>query len=288
MSIIAENKTIINIRDKIWNASIKRYPEIGIMEVYRMNNGFRVKGAGGGIRGTQTDEKKKKENQERANQRAGSKIRELILRNNLKYHWTFHYGDDVEDREQASYDFMKFMQRLNYHYKKKINDDKVMPTMPYVAVMEIQPERKRKYGKEVIHFHVALDRYLPFWDIHKIWGHGGAWVTPYSGDIMQVASYMTKYVKKVKEDEQVREEEQKRYFRSRYLKEAEKEQSMMSESEFEKLKEKALAHCQFGDDEELINAEWIQLFEELNIMEKDIPAKMLKSTIVKRGGGEKN
>lgn len=267
MDIIAQKEANSNvaIKDKqqIWNTSIKRYPELGIVEVYRMKNGFRVKGNFGGKRGSQKDESKKKENQRRADQRASTKIRELILRNNLKYHWTFHYGDEIEDREKATYDFMNFIKRLNYHVKKNEKDKTLLPTLPYVAVMEIQPGRKEKYGKEVIHFHLATDRYLPFWDIHKLWGHGGAWVTPYSGDISKVASYITKYITKVGGEEQVRAVEQKRYLRSRGLKEAIREQVVTSESEFEEMKQKARIHSEFRDKEELISAEWIQMYEEV-------------------------
>lgn len=261
MSIIAKNNEVINTGCNIWNASIKRYPEIGVVEVYRLKTEFRVKNNGGGIRGSQKDEKKKEENQKRANQRATSKIRELILTNNLKYHWTFHYGDDVEDREQASYDFMKFIQRLNYYIKKKAKSENDLKTLPYVAVMEIQPERKAKYGVEVIHFHVATDRYMPFWDIHKLWGHGGAWVTPYSGDVMQVSTYMTKYITKSNGEEQVREHEQKRYFRSRYLKEADKTQEVMTLSNFEKMKNRAAVKTEYKDSEGEVIAEWIQIKE---------------------------
>lgn len=248
------NKYILNNNIEVWNASIKIYPQ-GIKEVYRLKNAVRVKG-GGGIRGSEKDEKRKQYNQDKGDRRARTKIREIIIANDLRYHWTFHYGDDVEDREVASYDFMKFIQRLNYYEKDKL---------PYIAVMEIQQERKKKYGKEVIHFHLATDRYIRFEDMLKIWGHGGCYVTKYSGDVMLVALYMTKYITKSKSEEQVREIEQKRYLRSKGLKEPIREQLLMSEDEFEKLKEKANIVKEFedGEDEGLINAEWIQIVEDV-------------------------
>ena len=265
MDIITQKQKNDNITTnegkEIWNTSIKRYPELGIVEVYRLKNGFRVKGNYGGIRGTQKDEKKKQENQKKADIRAKTKIRELILRNNLKYHWTFHYGEIVEDREKATNDFMNFIKRLNYHIRKKENIKTVSigPTMPYVAVMEIQPGRKEKYGDEVIHFHLATDRFLPFWEVHEIWGHGGAWVTPYSGDVVKVATYLTKYITKIGQEGQVRQEEQKRYLRSRGLKEPIREQTVTSESEFQDMVSKANAHCEYEDKEEQVFAEWIQM-----------------------------
>jgi len=44
-------------------------------------------------------------------------------------------------------DFKKFIKRLNYAVGDKVQ---------YVAVMEIQEKRAKRYGKNVIHLHIYI------------------------------------------------------------------------------------------------------------------------------------
>lgn len=130
-----------------------------------------------------------------ARNRAGQTIYQLVHENNLSKMWTLTYGDEaVEDRETALYDFKKFMLRLNYQLDRKIK---------YVAVIEVQKKRQAKYGKAVLHFHVAMeDFYIQKDKFQDIWGHGNVSYSKYKdgrkveNDKVAVACYMSKYLKK--------------------------------------------------------------------------------------------
>ena len=168
------------------------------------------------------DEEKKKIYRYQASIRAGSKIRELIIQNNLVYHWVLTYREDMQDRKEAALDLKNFMKRLRYQMKQKIK---------FVAVMEIQKARAEKYGVEVIHFHVAVDKFIPFELMRLTWGKGHVWISKETGgDLNRVASYLSKYLKKgLQDDEGLREQSENRYFRSRGLEEAERYNSIVTE-----------------------------------------------------------
>jgi len=194
---------------RLVNASVKYFPELNMMEVYKMPGGM-ITGVGGGKRGqSKKSEEMKARYQQQSAIRAGTRIRELILANNLRYLWTLTYGEEVTDRQQVAQDFKKFIKRLNYAVGDKVQ---------YVAVMEIQEKRAKRYGKNVIHLHMAVDRWINKKEVlESAWGHGFTFVSDHSGKILEVASYMAKYVKKGFNDERVRAGEKKRYFCSQGL-----------------------------------------------------------------------
>lgn len=168
----------------------------------RHKNG-QVKGRKGGRRMMEDQRELPEERKElyryQARNRAGQNIYHLIHENDLSKMWTLTYGEEeVTDRKQALKDFKKFIQRLNYKLDKKIK---------YIAVMEVQKEREKKYGKPVLHFHMAMeDFYIKKSYFQEIWGHGNVSYSKYKdgrkieNNKVAVASYMSKYIKKDMED----------------------------------------------------------------------------------------
>jgi hypothetical protein len=165
--------------------------------------------------------------------RAGSNIRQLVKENNLKYMWTLTYAADVTSRETALYDFVKFMKRLSYQIGAKI---------PYVAVTEVQKGRMKKTGKAVLHFHMAIDRFIDIKKLEKAWKHGYVFVSTYengkkiSGDKNSVASYLSKYLKKDME-ENPENEGKKMYLNSQGLKRPEKGHGVVTDEARNEIKE---------------------------------------------------
>jgi hypothetical protein len=163
---------------------------------------FQLIGKNGGRRGEmdkkQITEEIKEMYREQARTRAGSNIRKLVKENNLYIMWSLTYGLEVENRDAALKDFKKFIQRLNYNLGAKI---------PYVAVIEVQKKREKRTGKSVLHFHMAIDRYIEKKKLQEIWGHGNVFFTKFkdskeivSGDKNSVAFYLSKYLKKDMQD----------------------------------------------------------------------------------------
>ncbi len=159
--------------------------------------------------------------------RAGSTVRQPVKENNLKYMWTLTYKDEITSREIALDDFKKFMKRLSYHTGANV---------PYVAVTEVQKQREKKTGKPVLHFHMAIDRYIDIELLRKSWGHGYVYVSTYedgkkiSGDKNSVGSYLSKYLKKDME-ENPENEGKKMYLNSHGLKRPEKGHGVVNDEE---------------------------------------------------------
>ena len=70
------------------------------------------KGVGGGIRGSQIDESTIELYKKQSSSRAGTRIRRLVLANELKYMWTLTYADEITDIEQVLADFNNFKRNL--------------------------------------------------------------------------------------------------------------------------------------------------------------------------------
>ncbi len=167
--------------------------------------------------------------------RAGSNIRQLVKENNLKYMWTLTYADEITSREIALDDFKKFIKRLTYQIGDKI---------PYVAVTEVQKARQRKTGTAVLHFHMAIDRFIDIKALYKAWKHGFVFVSTYengkkiSGDKNSVASYLSKYLKKDME-ENPQNEGKKMYLNSKGLNRPNKGHGVATDEEREDIKKLA-------------------------------------------------
>lgn len=213
----------------LWNTSVKQYDGLDFVEFFYMPV-MQKKSMGGNNQMQRMKEDYQDGSIERSSIRAGSRIRELILANDLRYFWTLTYADEEDRKEVVKYDFQQFMRRLRYKLRTHI---------PFVAVIEIQQERAEKCGKDVLHLHFVTDRYI---DVNKYiepaWQQGFVKVEKSSGDVVRVAQYLSKYVKKDIGSVE-RDKREHRYMVSKGLKNAHKETIVLSDDDLKYLKNKA-------------------------------------------------
>jgi len=95
------------------------------------------------------------------------------------------------------YDMRKFLDKFtNFkrRFKRAFGFD-----IPYVAVLERQYERQKKYNLEQapwhIHLVIFLDAYLPIEKLSALWGLGYCWINAVE-DYRQTGRYMAKYLTK--------------------------------------------------------------------------------------------
>ena len=259
------------------NLKITRYSNIDISEILyfdeekdifkslgplNKNNGFNIKGSC-------SDEEKIKRNQKLSNHRAKAKIKKLIIENGLKHHCVTTYKDSLQNRENTLksdyrdmvlYDNKKFLKRLGYYLKHKID---------YVAVPEIQADRFKKYGYKFLHMHIALAKlderlFWSAWNSLKClecdnyliketdfkcndckYFVGVTSVKNDDLDLFKTANYFAKYFSKSFEDSELNQRSfnQKRYLNSVGLKMPEEFDICLSDSEF---RDKILANCNYA------------------------------------------
>jgi hypothetical protein len=222
-----------------------------------------------GKKGTCEDEKKIKVMQKFSAMRAKTRIKRLILNNNLWNHCgtTYARAEEGINREKVLYDNKKFMQRLAYQQKKKI---------PYVSVPEIQPGRYEKTGLKVYHMHNALDfniserEYFSAWNSFKCLNCkkfelkntnfqcgdcsafvGLVWVKKEKDyNLERGANYFAKYFSKGFDDEDLNQRtfSEKRYLCSKGLVMPPKEQIRIDDLELiEKIKKASGYNKEFDD-----------------------------------------
>lgn len=207
-------------------------------------------------------------NKKRSAVRASSMIRSLIIMNRLSYFWTLTYSMPEEDANKVNKDFNLFVKRLKY----KLGDDE----LKYIAVKEIQEKRAEKTGFKVWHFHMALDRFIDFDLMEKVWGNGFVLVKKFEfkdeqeelENLVKQASYMAKYIKK--DFDKYHEEGNKRYLCSKNLERPSKFSLLLGESELRVLEEVASVKCEFKDEK----MKWLQMKNEdlkryANILDKN-------------------
>ncbi len=242
--------------------SIKTFNDIDHVEVFFMTKETRIKGAGGGLRGHQKDEQKQEEYKKQSSIRAGSKIRELVLANNLKYMWTLTYSEEITDIEKVKADFNNFKRNL----KKRIKHE-----FPYVAVIEIQEERSEKAGKDILHIHFATNKRINIKKVNESWLNGFVFVSEFSGELFKVAGYLSKYIKKDIDKSQVRLKDKNRYMVSKGLARAIRTTVFIPEKDFNSVMKSADYIKEFEQGIWLkINARrWEQEKEKLGIRENE-------------------
>lgn len=135
------------------------------------------------------------ENRDRAERRARSQIRRLILAHELNYMWSLTFADEVTELDEAWRQFRLFYRRLHRH----------LPSLKYVVVPELQ-----KRG--VWHFHMCVDQYIDHAWMAAVWGQGYVYVS--HGDARGASRYLVKYLSKTFCDSELGEH---RYQRSRNM-----------------------------------------------------------------------
>ena len=168
--------------------------------------------------GSGSDDVDRIESRERSLKRAKANLRRLVNANIGRHgkeftakFLTLTFKENIQDIEQANYEFGKFIKRLNYYCfgTKKAN-------LKYTCVIEFQ-----KRG--AIHYHVIIYN-MPFVkanDIAKVWGKGFIKINKID-DIDNVGAYVAEYLGQAEkgqgkntEDDRLRG--QKSYFSSRGL-----------------------------------------------------------------------
>jgi len=231
--IISKKSIAVELKElySIFNVSWKFFNN-GDMEYLIYKNPLikNYNGGRGGM-GKEITKERKELYKYQARMRAGSRIRELIKENNLRYHWTLTYKENMTDRKTAVNDFNLFMKRLNYRLK--------WGSLAYVAVME-----RQKRG--AIHFHLALNKRIEFETMGNVWGLGFVMVSQFSGELDRVAGYMSKYLKKEMEND-LNDEGDKLYFNSKGLARPKKGQGMLTSQELQEIKNIAVVSVDFED-----------------------------------------
>lgn len=130
------------------------------------------------------------DSRERSLKRAKANLRRIINSNVGQYgkeftakFLTLTFKENIQDIEQANYEFMKFIKRLNYHCFgiKKAN-------LKYTCVVEFQ-----KRG--AIHYHVIIYNmpYIKANDIANVWGNGFIKINKID-DVDNVGAYVSEYL----------------------------------------------------------------------------------------------
>lgn len=137
--------------------------------------------------------------------RAKNQFRRLVNCNINQHHetdkfLTLTFAENISDRTQANYEYMKFIQRLKHNFGK----------FEYLAVPE-----KQKRG--AIHYHVLLFGlgYVKKEQLEDLWTHGFIKIKAINR-YPDIAGYLVKYMQK--DTENGRKGHEKRYLGSRGLK----------------------------------------------------------------------
>lgn len=149
-----------------------------------------------------SDEDKEK-NREKVLSRASRDLRRIINSNIQDYSKfvTLTFKENIQDLDFANYEFKKFIQRVNYNYKIKLQ---------YSVVIEFQE-------RGAIHYHALFYNLTEKLDINKIaelWGNGFIKINSIK-NVDNVGAYVCKYMTKTDDD---RLKGRKMYFNSRGLK----------------------------------------------------------------------
>lgn len=140
--------------------------------------------AGGGPRRVAGHRSERYEQHWQANRRrAVARVRRYVKTNGLQYLWHLTFAENVEEVPTADKAFWAFSRWLSTR------------SIPWIAVREFQ-----KRG--AVHYHLAVDRFLPHSEVAAAWGHGFVFVSgPKHGwRVDRAASYLTKYIAKDIED----------------------------------------------------------------------------------------
>lgn len=178
-----------------------------VIEVYKYENpvlyGYEDKKKNSKGRQAVASEEDKKKNREKVLSRASRELRRIINSNIQKHSKfvTLTFKDNIQDLGVANYEFKKFVQRLNYNYKIKLQ---------YSVVIEFQE-------RGAIHYHALFYNLTEKLDINRVadlWGNGFIKVNSIK-DVDNVGAYVCKYMTKSDDDRLLGK---KMYFNSRGLK----------------------------------------------------------------------
>lgn len=133
-------------------------------------------------------------NRQKTIAKARGNVRRRIKKYKLIRKWELTFAENIQDVREADAEFRNFMKRLNRRY----------PFFKYVATREFQD----KNGRGAVHYHIAVNMYIPKKELDKIWGRGFTWMKAYFKDEKagrkNIYSYLTKYLTKYAGDERLK------------------------------------------------------------------------------------
>lgn len=95
-------------------------------------------------------------NKSRSSRRAKGQVRRYAKANKLNRLWTLTYAEGQFDRQRASQDIRRFLERVQTRYGRQ----------PILLVLEWHP------GGHGLHVHALAGRFIPQQAIQLLWGHG--------------------------------------------------------------------------------------------------------------------
>lgn len=121
-------------------------------------------------------------------------VRRRIKKYKLIRKWELTFAENIQDVSEADKHFKNFMKRIRRRY----------PVFKYVAVREFQD----KNGRGAVHYHIAVNMYIPKKELDEIWGQGYTWMRAYfkqeKAGRKNIYSYLTKYLTKYSNDERLK------------------------------------------------------------------------------------
>lgn len=202
-----EKSDVIKVGDNIGSYKKKAVISGGVVEIYNYSSevvyGYKDKKKRSCGRRSKAQGEDKEINREKVLSRARRDLRRLINSNIQQYSkfMTLTFKDNIQDLTVANYEFTKFMKRLSYHYKVKIQ---------YSVVIEFQ-------DRGAIHYHCLLYNLTEKVDVNFIsglWGNGFVKMNAIN-NVDNVGAYVCKYMTKTDDDRLLG---RKMYFNSRGLK----------------------------------------------------------------------
>ncbi|MDF9409160.1 hypothetical protein L7E55_12470 [Pelotomaculum isophthalicicum JI] len=126
--------------------------------------------------------------------KARGNVRRRIKKYKLIRKWELTFADNIQEVKEADYYFRNFMKRINRRF----------PGFKYVATREFQD----KNGRGAVHYHIAVNMFIPKKELDEIWGQGFTWVRAYIKDEKagrkNIYNYLTKYLTKYSNDERLK------------------------------------------------------------------------------------
>jgi hypothetical protein len=126
--------------------------------------------------------------------KARGSIRRRIKKFRLLRKWELTFSDNIQEVKKADEQFRNFMKRISRRY----------PGFKYVATREFQDKNDRG----AVHYHIAVNMYIPKKKLNEIWGQGFTWMRAYFKDgkagRKNIYNYLTKYLTKYSNDERLK------------------------------------------------------------------------------------
>lgn len=124
--------------------------------------------------------------------RAKGNIRRIITSYKLFRKWELTFAENIQIVSEADYYLRNSTKRIR----------RIYPEFKYVATREFQD----KNGRGAVHYHFAVNIYIPKKVLDELWGYGFTWMKAYSGtgNDGKIYNYITKYLTKYCNDERLK------------------------------------------------------------------------------------